>query len=308
MEMRGSRFLGARKGMASFHFLVIVIVGLVLLALLLIIVSKIGANLEERAVESRCKNSVIAHSKLNSLPFGSATTDPGDIECPTRFITVADESPLSMKREVANMMYRCWDNYGEGRLLLFEATDKKFCAICDVFEFEDRGTRLDGFMSFLMVERVPERSREGYSPTYFDYIAGRSTDPSVVDDPSTQQLDTNYLDGSKRYAVLFTYYKTSFWHKVWNGVKGFVVGAVVTVVLAGPGIVISAISGGTATPFVVLGISAAVAGAVGATVGAAGTTAADWEAKLLLVEYSPEMIAELGCEELPISMVDAGFR
>ena len=302
--------LSSRKAEMTTGLVVTLVITLLVLFLLIVLFIKIGKGAEEKALESRCKNSVIAYAKLNSLPFGDAAADPDDIDCPPQFITIDERSDLKMKRQVANLMYNCWNNYGAGRLQLFSATDQKFCAVCSVFQFKDKKTELSGLTTFLMSERIPHKTKEGVRPTYYEYIAGVKTSAKVKDD--AKQTDTNFLSGSARYVVLFTYYKQSYWSKV----KGFIVGGLIgvaTVVVAGA---ITVVSGGTAAVVAgyvaKVGFTAAITigGAIGAGAAGGGVTThgADWDTRLVMVTYDEKALKELGCEELPVSMVDKQFR
>lgn len=303
----------SKRAMNTFSLIVTLVIVLASLFTIFLLLKKIGDVADDSAERTRCRNSVMAYAKLNRLPFGDQVADAADIDCPTQFVTIEKDTPVVMRREVANMMYDCWNNYGEGKLQLFSATSQKFCGICSVFQFEDKSVQLDGLSSFLMTEKIPGKNRAGVSPSYYDYIAGSSgvqTDPDVVD--KAKQADTNFLDGSQRYVILFTYYKQSYWSKV----KGFLVGAGIgaaTVLVAGA---ITVISGGTlavvAAGVVKVGFTTAmvVGGAVGAAAsgGNLATHGADWDSRLVMVVYNTDALKELGCEELPISMVDKQFR
>lgn len=286
--------------MISMNLILVVVASLLILFVLLSIVFKIAGGAEDQAYKSRCKSSVAAYARLNSLPFGDVEADPADIACPPRFSTIDDMSQVKMKREIADMMFECWNNYGEGRLLLFSATSEKFCAICNVFDFEDRTTRVEDLPSFLMVERIPVRNKDGVRPTYYDYIMGVNTG-TVFSDSNTPP-DSSYLDGGKRYVVAFTYFKESWVNKLLNGLAA----AGVAALTVGGAVAITVFTGGMGAPLALMmvGASAATAGGVAA----AGTTSADWDANIVLTEYDPQLISEIGCDQLPVSMVDERFR
>jgi len=302
--------LMSRKGFSNYQLLIVAVGGLVCLALLFYLFMSIGKSTADSVYDQRCAASVLAYSRVNSLPFGDEAADAADIECPTRFIMIEDGSQRVQKRQVANLMANCWKNYGEGRLLLFSATDTKFCAMCSVFRFEDENERIIGFPTYLLTERIPWRDEEGFAPTYYDYIAGGVAGGvntgTITDDPAMERasLDTNYLDGSKRYAVFFTYYKESWWYKLRN----FLIAAGITIVVVAGATAFTVFTAGVGSPLAVIAITSTVAGVTAGGAAAAGTTSADWHARLMLAEYTPENIEELGCEELPISMVDPRFR
>ncbi len=296
----------------------VVIVGVVTLILLIILFKQIADGAEAHALDSRCKASVMAYAKLKNMPIGDVKGDSSDIECPTDFVTIEKSTPLSMRRDVADLMYECWNNYGQGKLRLFSASDRKFCAVCSVFQFEDKSTKLDRFVSFLMSERIPARLSDGTRPTYHEYISKVQTSPDVVD--ATRQIDTQFLSGSQRYTVLFTFYKQSYWSKVKGtlagaavggtiGVATFAVAGVITYFTAGTGAVVAGVivKAGITTAIVVGTSVGAAVGGVSAD-GEVFTEGADWDARLIMVPYSVESLKSLGCEELPVSMLDKKFR
>jgi hypothetical protein len=293
-----------KKAALVFSFNLKIIIGIIIIFILASLFALIY-NMASRSIdETRCKASVTAYAKLNSLPYGDTTADPANIECPTQFITIEKQNPVEMKRDVANLMYDCWNNFGEGKLLLFRQTDEKFCVVCSVIDFEDRSTRLDRFATFLMQERIPNKRADGTRPTYYDYIAGHSE--GTTDPTEAGRADIGYLDGGRRYAIMFTYYKESFW----NQARNFLIyGAIASVVVGA--LTMAVVSGGTLTPLtvvIILGVSSGVAGGIAGATAAEATTDVDWDARLIMTEYTPEKIQQLGCGELPISMVDEKFR
>ncbi len=300
----------SKKAISEFTLMFAVVVSVVILIIIIFLFTKIRVGMEESAHSMRCKSSISAYAKLNSIPKIPGTdgnANEGDIDCPTEFVTIEKSSPLTTKREIADLMAKCWNNYGEGKLLLFKPESMKFCAICSVFQFEDKSVKVDKFLSFLVTERAPIKDTEGHSPTYYDYISG-SSGAELMLAGKLLEYDNHYFTGTKRYAVVFAIQKELFWTKFWNGIKGAVIGVSVTVVLAIPGLALSVVTGGTATPFVIAGITAVVAGAVGATVGAGSTVSGEWQANLMTVEYSPLILDALECDSLPVSMLDNNFR
>jgi hypothetical protein len=286
----------------------IVLMTIIILSIFLIF-SKISSKSEDTLYKSRCKTSLKAYARLKHMPFGDSTTDEAKISCPTQYITIEDASQKSMRRQVANLMAGCWDNMGEGKIRLFSAQDEKFCVICSVFQFEDKKDKLTGLPSFMATEKAPIL-RKDYRPTYQEFISGVQTSEKVVDKLKNSGIDQSYLDGSKRYAILFTYYKQSYWSKVWRAALGAVVGAVSVVV---GGIIIGATLGiGTPISFMVVtagaGAGAAIAASTGNPKAGVTTEGADWDANIILTEYTPERIKGLGCEELPISQIADKFK
>jgi hypothetical protein len=260
----------SKKAMDNFTISLVVIISAVMIVILIMLAFKIAKAGEKQAFESRCKTSVQAYAKFNKLPFGSAASDAANIECPTQWLTIPKSSPRTTKRDVADLMVECWSSYGEGKLLLFKATDDKFCAICSVFQFEDTSVKIDRFLTFLMAEKTSVRTSEGIAPSYFNYIYG----PNAAKNLNTlaSEGDNTFLDGSKKYAVIFGFYKQAFYKKMSNALIAFAIAP------------------------------------VWAPVAFIGTSAVDWSAGTFLVEYTPENIKTVGCTQLPVSMVDKRFR
>ncbi|HII72510.1 TPA: hypothetical protein HA265_07175 [Candidatus Woesearchaeota archaeon] len=102
---------------------------MVIISVLIVLMYNISQGAKEQAYHTRCKASVLAYSKLLNMPFGDKVADTADIECPTQFLTIEKGSSLSMKRDVANLMFQCWNNFGEGDIPLFSQTDDKFCVV-----------------------------------------------------------------------------------------------------------------------------------------------------------------------------------
>jgi len=293
------------KKASQFTFIFAVVLAVVILIIMILLFSKIRKGMEESAHDMRCKSSIAAYAKLNNIPKipgSSGNVDESDIDCPTKFVTIEKGSPLKTKREIANLMFECWNNYGEGKLLLFKPESMKFCAICSVFQFEDKSVKVDKFLSFLVTERAPIKNKDGFSPTYYDYISG-SSGSDIMLSGQLSGYDQNYLSGNKRYAVVFAIQKDLFWNKFWNGAKGFAVAASIMVVLATATVVTAGVGG----PLAIVALSA-LAGSAGAYVGADTTVSGDWKANLMTVEYSPDSLAKLDCDSIPVSMLDKKFR
>jgi len=205
--------------MDNFTISLVVIIGAVMIVILIMLAMKIAKAGEKQAYESRCKTSLQAYAKFNKLPFGSANADAANIECPTQWLVIPKSSPRMMKRDVADLMVECWGNYGEGKLLLFKATDDKFCAICSVFQFDDKSVKIDRFLSFLMTEKTSVRTSDGIALSYFNYIYGPNADKSLA--TMASEGDNTLLDGSKKYAVIFGFYKQAFYKKLNNALIAF---------------------------------------------------------------------------------------
>ncbi|MFC1742278.1 hypothetical protein ACFL3V_07120 [Nanoarchaeota archaeon] len=294
----------------------------IIVIILIIIFRQIAEASEEEALRTRCKTSLMAYAKIKNLPFGDAQADESAIKCPTKYITIEAESQKTMRRDVANLMVECWSDMGAGKIRLFSAQDEKFCVICSVLKFEDPNTKLTGLSSFMMTEKAPIRI-DGRKPTYYEYLARVQTDTSRLIDKAQSTVDNNYLDGGKRYAIMFTYYKQSYWSKLKSALVGSAIfGGAVLVIGTVVGVAVGVATAGTAAPIgamiiaksiavaTTLGVAAGGATGVAASDDTSGVTTggADWDANIILAQYSEQGLKELGCEALPVSQMDERFR
>ena len=300
---------------ALFGVVVMVVVTMVLIA----IFNSIAKVSKDEAERASCKASVMAYAKFNSLnldvPFVTgAKADESSINCPTKYLTIQSAKASSMRRDISDLMVECWDNFGAGKVNLFSSDDAKFCVICSVFQFEDKTTQLQGLPYFMMSENMPLKV-DGIRPTYQEYLTGVTTNPEVIDD--VRGKDLSYIDGSKRYAIMFTFYKESYWSKVYSSLVGALTGVAAGAVLVigvAAGLAIAGASFGIAAPVSALIVTASAA--AGAAIGVssadegAGTFigGADWDANIIMVEYDTQKIQDLGCEALPISQKDPRFK
>ncbi|MBW2967491.1 hypothetical protein KY362_03320 [Candidatus Woesearchaeota archaeon] len=312
VRRKGNGIAVSRKAQQSpFMALVLVVSAVVVILVVLAIFWQLHTKSKEEAINNRCKASVYAYAKYSSIqaPFSEEGGQEAEIDCPTRYITVETDTPREMRRDVADLMAECWDNFGRGKLRLFTAQDEKFCVICSVFRFEDRDTSLDGLPSFLMFEQ--SQYRQGTRRlTYHEFIQGVRTQTDVVDETLRNRVDEGALLGSEKYAVMFTYYKQSYWSQLERGILGGSIALVGSAI----GVVIIAGTGGLGTPIGILVIGASVTAGVAIGVGTAddsagiATEGADWDANVILAEYNAQNLVGLGCEELPVSQLPPEFR
>lgn len=294
-------FSGSKKSMSfGFGLLLALILMTLIIVILLIIFKFVAQGSEDQAMKSRCKSSVIAYARMRSLPNVPLTNrgmaDESTIFCPTRYVTVEPDTPNNMKRDIADMMVECWDNYGRGELRLFGATDNKYCAICYVFEFEDRSTRLQGLPSFMMSEKARVFVDKKH-PTYYEFIYGQNAGPEALE--NARGIDINSFDGGRRYAIIYGLFTQSVWSTL--STSGKIFGATLGVMNTVSAAVIGGALFGPVT-----GIAAG--GIVGGLIVGAFKEEANWVATLITTEYDEEGIRELGCTSLPVSQLDERFR
>jgi hypothetical protein len=192
----------------AFNLMIAAVSAIIILLLLLLLLRSIGQKAEDQSEKARCKSSVTAYARLGELPLGRDVKDERSIDCPTKFVTIKKTTPRKMRTQIANLMVDCWDNYGEGKLMLFSPFSlESFCALCSVFQFQDKSMQLKGLPGFMMTEEAPI-VRKDWHPTYQEFITGERSVEFMLD-KAEGSADLSSLDGSKRYVV--TYFTESSW-------------------------------------------------------------------------------------------------
>jgi len=128
-----------------------------------------------------CRLSVVARS--NKLLKGIGTVTPNELvplNCKTEEIKIKTANPIEIEKEIANAMYDCWWQLGEGKKKFW--TDslwkqlgipklgriKSSCVICSVIKFDERiknkALTLD-MVSYLQQAKVPDKNM-----TYLEYF------------------------------------------------------------------------------------------------------------------------------------------
>ncbi|MBI5880563.1 hypothetical protein HZB90_00360 [archaeon] len=184
----------------AYNMMIAAVAAIVIIIILIILLKSIGDKTGEQSEKQRCKMSVTAYARLGSLPLGHDVKDERSIDCPTKFVTIKKATTRKMRTQIANLMVDCWDNYGEGKLTLF-ALGERYCALCSVFQFQDKSTQLKGLPGFMMTEPAPV-VRKDWFPSYHEFITGEKPTESKINQ-AKGAADLNSLDGSKRYAVIF---------------------------------------------------------------------------------------------------------
>lgn len=295
--------LRSRKGMDPFKLLLLMTVGVIFLVVMIIFAMTIVENTEKQAARTHCQASVISYAKLNSVPFDSVLRDSGEIDCPTQFLTIADARGDVMRREIANLMYDCWSNYGAGNMLLFDDSGDKFCMICSVFDFEDKSENLTGMASFLMNERVPREITKGVQPTYYEYFTSSVVPAGILE----QIVSKNVLSGSQNYAVVFTFYEKGFM----DTMLGFFADVSGALGMDETAKFYPMMVGASADPFnddnrgdYLETLKTSFGGGIIFS----KKVTDDWFSHIILVPYTGQHLKALGCNELPISQVDKKYR
>jgi len=264
----------SRKAMTpAYNMMIAAVAAIVIIIILIILLKSIGDKAGEQSEKSRCKMSVTAYARLGSLPLGHDVKDERSIDCPTKFVTIKKATPRKMRTQIADLMVDCWDNYGEGKLTLFTAADQKFCALCSVYQFQDKSVKLQGLPGFMMTEPAPV-VRKDWFPTYYEFITGERSTEFMID-KAKGSVDMNALDGSKRYVVTFAVFTESAFtifqrqHPTLAAIGKF---------------------RGDPMLFLMTKITATMTSSI------------------IVGDYSEQGLKDLGCTSLPVSMLDARFK
>ncbi len=310
---------------------VLVVISAVILITLALAIFRGGEDIADRYV---CRESVKVHSALQLKTYNPSSEI---IDCPSVYrqfdaksYTVsyrdrqrtfglpddADKRQASIKRQMAEEIYQCWNQFGEGKLDLFGGP-KTYCSVCAVFQFRsDR--QIDGFYGYLMKNNVPNSELANNGVTYFDYMMGRNKG-GFVDNPAIaaqrESLEASSLDASSPYAVVFVYAKSEpfvrnaeeFLAKFYESGGGKVAIAGGVVLIVGGAIVAfivppgggAMVAAGAAIIFKVVTVATIGAGIEGAAEAyVQGQPVKDWMAFTVFGRYDESLLRRFGCEEL----------
>lgn len=335
MRHAGRLNMKSKKSSLAIRFLIAAIMAIIVLMAVLSLIRTEGAAFSHLIPRTACKESIELNAALHIKTFDP----PSRISCPTNYVEFGggkvryqygelDESfdlPASqkerddaIKRSMADEIYQCWNQFGEGRKDLFGGP-KKYCNVCSVFRFGDQDTEIKGFYSYLMSHPVPDEELAGKGVTYFDYIQAYSKKGNYDSNVLLQNrklIDETPLDLSKNYAVVFVYVKSDqFWEnnmevlkRYWDsdGGKVAVIGGSIVLVggaaisLAGVGT--TAVGGALLSALGVLKVTALTEGIFAAVNAYGGADVKkDWSAFTIFGVYDEDMLKGLGCQEIPSS-------
>ena len=243
---------------------------------------------------------------MPQIPFHEgASAKETDLDCPIKYVTIPKTSKKNKQRKViADLMFQCWHNYGEGKVRLFRANSKKFCSVCSIMQFENKKDVLEGMPYYLMTQKVPIKKDNSY-PSYYEFVTGNKPTQEIL--AGIQKQDLGSLVGSQKYAIFFTYYEESSWAATKRFLVGAIIGAAVVTVAVGITVITGGVGAVAAVGIVVKG--ATVAAIIMGTTGAATATGPHpINANLVFLPYETKYIKELGCTDIPVSTVEKKFR
>ncbi|MBI4439180.1 hypothetical protein HY640_04570 [Candidatus Woesearchaeota archaeon] len=315
----------------------VVMAALALAGLILILALTPGYRQGEDILSRQlCKESVIQHAKLHIKSFNPPAEQ---IKCPTAYLEIRDDKityeyrgkkkdigvsagkngkEQGIKKAMADEIYNCWEQFGEGKLDLFGGA-KKYCNICSVISFKDKDTQVTGFYDYLMKNTVPEPALAKEGVTYLDYMQGytkkgRYDEKDLAE--NRKAIEEMKMDTKSDYSVIFVYAKSepfidntiAFLQKFWESDSGKT--AVIGAALIAGGIAISLTGVG-------LPAGAAMIASAGGkflidwVIVPKGITGAfeaysnkeqikEWTAAVVFGRYDTGTLKNLGCEEIPL--------
>jgi len=283
-------------------------VALIILLVGIILFVNFQGNLKaasmEFAAKETCKISIKETSALRLLYKDFS----GEIKCQTQNIKVEDAKIA--KKEIADAMYDCWDQFERGKPDLF-ADDNVYCAICHYINFSEN-IKLSGLNNYLATQKP-----QNEDATYLDILSAERTENSKFLNELENSKIYDELDASKKsdYAVIFTYikgkkYLEEYSKKIGYTQIGLGIAAVGTVVVFKGGPAAAAISSSFLTPAGGVAVGLFVSGA-GAMLFGAGTiwSYVAWNyagvpfehiASVSFIPYAPQALQALNCKELPV--------
>jgi hypothetical protein len=225
------------------------ILGIVLIlvagVVLLIFLSQTGKISTSVGEKEQCVSSVRSQSLIGMIN----PTTVVDLRCTTKQMKVDEDDPEKQKALVASEMASCWEQFGEGKVKLFDIETGSYCVVCSRIEFT-KPAKLEDFGEYLL-----KTTAKGKDATYYEYLFNTKGTPQVVDEYRRSPIASqDTLDTSRPLAVMFVAEKNV---DKWTG---YLITAGGTALAAGAVLV----TGGTATPFLVI--------AAGAGAGAGFTT------------------------------------
>lgn len=326
-----------RKGSFEVSMLVSGIMATVVIVVTLFFVEKVIYASGDLASREVCRQSVQKHAALHIKTFNPPSST---INCPPTYLEFGKDKFLyeyrgqqsnkklprdekkreeAIKKAIADEIYLCLNQFGEGKLDLFGGP-KKYCAVCSVIRFEDESQEVKGFYDYLIENTVPNEALSKEGVTYLDYIQGYSKTGQI----NREELDRYVkpgegdIDTSKPYAAVFVYAKSEpfvdnsvEWVKKFAGSKsggaviagGAIVGAGAIISFTGIGLPAGAamiVTGATGLAKLFLFNEFTIYAAIAETY-ATLEPVRDWAAFTVFGPYEENTLKDLGCEELPLS-------
>ena len=208
--------------------LLVVVAGIVIMLLFMSIQGNID-NAEEQA----CAAQVRSAAATNSI-FGREYQ--ADMPaCQTKYLTIernklpdnSDKARAEVKHILAEEMRKCWDQWGQGELELFQ-TSGQYCSFCTNIAFDQKTQELFGDTKGAITEfhTYLEKEKSPSGVSYDEHFTG-----SPINIPEAAPIDQNNfaLRTDKNLTVVFFYDKslvrTTWWQSYLSWQEGRDVGA-----------------------------------------------------------------------------------
>ncbi|MBW2998500.1 hypothetical protein KY321_03085 [Candidatus Woesearchaeota archaeon] len=292
------------------HKLVMAIVMILVLIIAFGLFAQYKNKTSDAVINEKCEKSVATYSQLSKRGIPVKTDQ---IHCPVKKTKLSSNENKD-KREMAEAMAQCWNNFGKGQLNLFSG-EGLFCSVCNIFGSKEE-IGINNFETYLQNNVV-----KGTDKTYLSYIAektlfteGEADDLKDYDPTKIKQLpkSTITLSDSEPYGVIFISAKGKFAKQYLKSLED---NAGVGAVIIGVGIVTTKVgAASTAIPVVgtVAGPVIMIAGGVTSLGGIIYTTVKTFFSEnteiyneVVLRPYTNEtLINDLGCTHIPVSLID----
>jgi len=282
------------------------ILTLILIVVLVMVVVTIKNVADEVSQTKECQASVKAHAEIIKL---GVPARENEIRCPAEELTIKEKNA---KKELAEAMRRCWENYGEGQLELFNG-EGTFCTVCSIITAKEP-TVVENLDMYLLTQYAP-----GTDQKYMEYFSGVASENAQVLDAYKESLERGVnvpdftISEQNPYGVIFVQSKGfDNLDRFKNHAKNiFAGGGVMTA-----GVII--FKGSTALSAIpVVGVAAAgigkTVGALTFTAGIVGTVIAEYFVELdfqtysevLLRPYTEKTLNEtIGCTYIPVKVIE----
>jgi len=303
------------KPKAQVHgFMLGMVIFCALVIIFLLFLSRTNDVLKAKAQKEICKSDVYGQAAMGIKPLktiekiGELIDNRhdivSDVNCPTQEVVIKEKldtkaGQVKAEKQIATAMYDCWDQFGQGKLELFESkigTDM-YCVMCSHITFKENDKKIDGFINYLQENTIPSDTET----TYAEYLTGYQTLDKLQMfkenlNSFMQQNNAHEIITSSDYAVTFFYYKEGYMDKIKSTALGMIGGATI----------------GTAVPvgFLIAGTTIGTGGlaAIGVAIFALGTgigavlgsdKSANWNSGVMLIPLQSEQLSDLKCSYLP---------
>lgn len=225
------------KGAMQWQTLIVIILTLLAGVVMLLFIGQSGKISSEVGDKEACLSSVRNQALTSRITPASSV----DLRCTTHYETTAVAKPEDQKALLAKEMASCWEQYGEGKIRLFQDETGSYCVVCSRLAFT-KPARLDHFTQFLFDTQVPAKGK-----TYYGYLFNTEGTSQVLQDYRASGIaDQDTIDTARPQAVIYVATKNvdKWWGYITGGAIG--VGAAVAVFFSGGTLLPVLIAGGAA--------------------------------------------------------------